>query len=77
MRYVDDPRCFEMLANAIVKQAADEYRNARRALIRMPNAVPPKEKIQDVEKFFRSEWYQLLTSVDGEYLLRRLEEEAV
>ena len=42
----------------------------------MPNAVPPKERIQDVEKFFRSEWYQLLTSVDGEYLLRRLEEEA-
>ena len=28
MRYVDDPRCFEMLANAIVKQAAEEYRNA-------------------------------------------------
>ena len=46
----DDPRCFEMLANAIVKQAAVEYRNARRILIRMPNAVPPKEKIQDVEK---------------------------
>ena len=65
-----------MLANAIVKQAAEEYRNARRILIRMPNAVTPKEKIQDVEKFFRSEWYQLLTSVDGEYLLRRLEEEA-
>lgn len=65
-----------MLANAIVKQAADEYRNARKAILRRPNAVPPKEKIQDVEKFFRSEWYQLLTSIDGEYLLRRLEEEA-
>ena len=77
MRYVDDPRCFEMLANAIVKQAAEEYRNARRALIRMPNAGHLKEQILDVEKFFHCEWYQLLTSVDGEYLLRRLEEEAV
>ena len=75
MRYVDDPRCFEMLANVIVKQAADEYRNARRALIRMPNAGHLKEQILDVEKFFHSEWYQLLTSVDGEYLLRQLEEE--
>ena len=77
MRYVDDPRCFEMLANAIVKQAADEYRNARKALIRMPNAGHLKEQILDVEKFFHSERYQLLTSVDGEYLLRRLEEEAI
>ena len=75
MRYVDDPRCFEMLANAIVKQAADEYRNARRVLIRMPNAGHLKEQILDVEKFFHSEWYQLITSVDGEYLLRQLEEE--
>ena len=75
MRYVDDPRCFEMLANAIVKQAADDYRNARKALSRKPDACQPKEKIRDVEKFFRSGWYQLLTSVDGEYLLRRLEEE--
>lgn len=65
-----------MLANAIVKQAADDYRNARRLLIRMPDACPAKERIQDVERFFQSEWYQLLTSVDGEYLLKRLEEEA-
>lgn len=76
MRYVDDPRCFEMLANAIVKQAADDYRNARKALLRKPDACQPKEHIRDVKKFFRSGWYQLLTSVDGEYLLRRLEEEA-
>ena len=76
MRYVDDPRCFEMLANAIVKQAADDYRNARRLLTRMPDAFQAKERIQDVERFFQSEWYQLLTSVDGEYLLKRLEEEA-
>ena len=76
MRYIDDPRCFEMLANAIVKQAADDYRNARKALLKMPAACQPKEQIRDVEKFFRSGWYQILTSVDGEYLLRKLEEEA-
>lgn len=49
MRYVDDPRCFEMLANAIVKQAADDYRNARKALSRKPDACQPKDQIRDVE----------------------------
>lgn len=28
-----------------------------------------------IEKFFRSPWYQQLTSVDGEFLIRRLQDE--
>lgn len=28
-----------------------------------------------MEKFFRSQWYEMLTKVDGEYLIRRLQEE--
>ncbi len=76
MSYVNDRRCFEMLANAIVKQAADDYRNAKRALKRASDVYQAKEQIRDVETFFRSKWYQFLTSVDGEYFLRRLEEEA-
>ena len=29
----------------------------------------------EIEKFFRSGWYSQLTSVDGEYLIRRLQDE--
>lgn len=28
-----------------------------------------------IEKFFRSHWYQQLTSVDGEFLIRKLQDE--
>lgn len=28
-----------------------------------------------LEKFFRSSWYQQLTSVDGEFLIRKLQNE--
>ena len=30
----------------------------------------------DIERFFRSGWYKALTSVDGEYLIQKLREEA-
>ena len=29
----------------------------------------------EMEKFFRSGWYSILTDVDGEYLIRRLQDE--
>ena len=29
----------------------------------------------EIEKFFRSGWYSILTDVDGEYLIRRLQDE--
>ena len=30
----------------------------------------------ECERFFRSGWYKALTSVDGEYLIQKLREEA-
>ena len=29
----------------------------------------------DIRKFFRSEWYKVLTGIDGEWLLREISEE--
>lgn len=29
----------------------------------------------EIERFFRSQWYQALTAVDGEMLIRKLNEE--
>lgn len=33
------------------------------------------DEVLRIEKFFRSQWYQQLTSVDGEFLIRRLQDE--
>ena len=63
------------LANAIVIQAAKDYRVALRRLRRNPNNKSALSEIVDLERFFRSEWYAALTNVPGELLIQTLKEE--
>lgn len=63
------------LANAIVIQAAKDYRVALRRLRRNPNNKSALSEIVDLERFFRSEWYAALTNVPGELLIQKLKEE--
>lgn len=66
----------ERLANAIVIQAAEDYRAALKRIKRNPKNRDAIDEALQIERFFRSGWYQVLTSVDGEYMIRRLQEEA-
>ena len=63
------------LANAIVIQAAKDYRVALRRLRKNPNNKSALSEIVDLERFFRSEWYAALTNVPGELLIQKLKEE--
>ena len=65
----------QMLANAIVIQAAKDYRAALRHIRRKPDSKVAQAEITELERFFRSEWYRCLTSVDGEALMKKLKEE--
>lgn len=67
---------YERLANAIILQAVSDYRAALKKIRKNPRNKSAMHDAMSLEKFFRSEWYQQLTSVDGEYLIRRLREEA-
>lgn len=55
------------LANAIVLQAVTDYRNA----------VDSNDQsiISECERFFLSDWFLLLTEVDGEVVLEKLRKE--
>lgn len=64
---------YEELANAIVLQAVTDYRNALRG--KGKSKALDKKRIKECEKFFRSEWYSILTKYDGERLIKRLQEE--
>lgn len=66
---------WQSLANAIVISAAKDYRAALRRLRRNPNSQSAKSEIADIERFFRSDWYAMLTNVHGEALIRKLKEE--
>ena len=63
------------LANAIVIQAAKDYRKALKTLKRYPRYEPAKAVEAEVEDFFRSDWYRMLTSVDAEMLMRKIRRE--
>ncbi|AHM55826.1 hypothetical protein EAL2_c05240 [Peptoclostridium acidaminophilum DSM 3953] len=66
---------YTKLANAIILQAVKDYRDALRRLAKHPyNNMALSEK-QEVERFFRSDWFEVLTSIDPEMLIRKLNAE--
>ena len=67
---------YENLANAIVLQAVKDYRDALKRLKKKPGNQAAMSDAMECERFFRSGWYKTLTSVDGEYLIQKLREEA-
>ncbi|MEA4824083.1 MAG: hypothetical protein VB111_08235 [Clostridiaceae bacterium] len=81
------------LANAIIVQAARDYREALDFLKRHPHTpdfdtkdaqsdkrkrvlrdkIIKNEGVRDeVERFFRSGWFEMLSNLDGEILLRQI-----
>lgn len=66
---------YEQLANAIILQAAKDYRDALNKLKKRPHYDPAKDMIAEVERFFHADWYRELTSVDGNFLIKKLRSE--
>ena len=66
---------YERLANAIVLQAVSDYRTVLQKIRKNPKNKEAVGEALQIEKFFLSQWYQTLTSVDGEYLINRLRKE--
>ena len=55
---------WERLANAIIWQAAEDYRN-----------LESRTELEKLDRFFRSRWFSALCRLDAETLLARLKEE--
>lgn len=71
-----DAEGMERLCQAVIVQAAKDYRTALHTLKRNPASGSAKDTVNEIEKFLRSEYYESLTDVNGEYLIRKLREEA-
>ncbi len=71
----DDP--YDNLANAIIVQAAKDYRKALKQIRKKTTADDAIDTKHEVERFFFSEWFLCLTNVDPKYILDRLQEESV
>ena len=55
---------YENLANAIILQAVKDYR-----------LTDDEQEFQEIERFFRTGWFGVLSKVDPEYLIRQLRKE--
>lgn len=71
MKYVDG---YTDLANAIIEQAVRDYERVYRRLRKNPESRKAKEDLHELESFFYSEWYEVLTDLDATYLLRKIRE---
>ena len=65
------------LVNAIITQAAVEYRAAVRATLRQYRNGSAWAKRYWLERFFRSEWLETLTDVDGVWLAEKIKREEI
>ncbi len=63
----------ENLANAIILQAVKDYRSALAG--DSVNGCDSESVIAECERFFQSEWFKVLTKVDGEYLITNIRKE--
>ena len=65
------------LANGIILKAVDDYRSARKTLARDPENALAQRQVSQCEKFFLSDWFTVLSSVDGSFVLKKLKAEEV
>jgi len=65
---------YQSLANS--GACRKDYRRSLKALKKNPRNREAMSMAMECERFFKSEWIKALTSVDGEYIMNRLREEA-
>lgn len=63
---------YKKLANAIVIRASKDYIHAVKKLKKYPNNERALQTKEECEKFFTSEYFVILTGLDGEVLLEKL-----
>lgn len=67
--------CYQELANEIVLQAVKDYREFFEARLRNPSQSWAGHFVLECEKFFKSNYFGVLTNLDGKLLLKKLQEE--
>ena len=66
---------YEALANAIIIQAAKDFRAAYKRMKRFPNDVRAQDEVREITKFFCSGWFEALSELDGPTWRRKRKDE--
>lgn len=68
---------YENLANAVVKQAVRDWQDAYIDIFCDMSNNKAKWRKQDCELFFHSEWYKMLTKIDGNYIINMAKKQVI
>lgn len=66
-------KAYRGLADAIILKAVSDYRNALNG--EGYDNFSSDQVIKEVERFFRSHYFAILTKVNGDYLIEKLKQE--
>lgn len=66
---------YQQLANSIILQAVKDFRAVYRRIKKFPDHKAPQEEVRDITKFFCSQYFASLTTLDGPVLLQKIIEE--
>lgn len=67
---------WQELANAIILCAVEDFRHTCKLLTQNSDNLEKLCELRKLERFFRSDWFKALTSLDGKQLLAELRKEA-
>ena len=60
---------YEELANAIIEQAVKDFKKVLKCHFIHPNRKNYSNEVLKLKQFFRSNWFSILTDLDGEYII--------
>ena len=66
---------WEDLAEAIILKAVEDYRHTNNRLRKTPDDPRLQNQKAEIEEFFLSAWFRVLTDLNGKRLLHRLQSE--
>ncbi len=72
-QFETNQRGLEDLSNAIILQAVKDYRSALAG--GSVNGRDSKSVIEECERFFQSEWFNVLTNADGMIIIANIRKE--
>ena len=74
---MNETESYELLANAIIVNACQDWRRAARRIIQHKGKPSDYQTVEECTRFFTGEWIKVLTNVDGNYILHKLRDELV
>ena len=65
----------EDLANAVIVQAANDYLESKKQIYQYGETFNSRSQLNDAVKFFKSDWYEMMTSVSSRKIMRTLDKQ--